>query len=325
MTVSVIIPTYNFARFIREAIDSALAQTIADIQVVVVDDGSTDNTPEILAGIQDSRVEVVRTVNQGICTALNEGLARARGKYIAFLGADDRFLPDKLERQVRMMESDPDLVAVFTNFVRFDEGGVFPHDQFHFFPELASTPVRVTRDGGGRRVDGDAFCTLVSFNEIPAWSGVMLYRAAAIKDLRFAVKGLYKGICGDLNFSLRAFRRGAVGFIAEPLAEVRRHSENATSRASDMPYAKLAALELILQERLTEAERAALRRRIGRAIIEVGLQNVADRHSLAASRAFVRALGFGGARLSALKNLTLLLVPRRNFGASDTDQHVQAS
>ena len=313
MTVSVIIPTYNFGKFIREAIDSALAQTIDDLQIVVVDDGSTDNTPEVLAAIQDPRVEVVRTVNQGICAALNEGLARARGKYIAFLGADDRFRPDKLERQVRMMESDPDLVAVFTNFVRFDERGVFPHDQFYFFPELASAPVTLTRDGGGRRVVGDAFCTLVSFNEIPAWSGVMLYRAAAIKDLRFAVKGLYKGICGDLNFSLRAFRRGAVGFIAEPLAEVRRHSENATSRVSEMPYAKLAALQLILQEQLTEAERIALRRRVGRAIIEVGLQNLTDKRLLAASRAFVIALGFRGARLTALKGLALLLLPRRSI------------
>jgi glycosyltransferase involved in cell wall biosynthesis len=254
---------------------------------------------------------VIRTTNQGVCAALNEGLTRARGEYIAFLGADDRFRPTKLERQVRMMESEPDLVAVFTNFVRFDEKGVFPVDQFHFFPELASTRVRATRAGGGNRIEGNAFCTLVSFNEIPAWSGVMLFRASAIKDLRFAVRGLHKGICGDLNFSLRAFRRGAVGFIAEPLAEVRRHSNNVTGRASDMPYAKLAALELILEENLTEAERTALRRRVGRALIEVGLQNTADGRLRAAGTALMRALKFRGARLSALKNLALLTVPTR--------------
>jgi glycosyltransferase involved in cell wall biosynthesis len=308
--VSVIIPTYNFARFILEAVYSALNQTIGDIQIVVIDDGSTDKTPEVLAAVRDTRLEVIRTTNRGICAALNDGLARARGEYIAFLGADDRFRPTKLERQVQMMESETDLVAVFTNFVRFDENGVFPLDQFHFFPELSSTATTPTREGGGRRIDGNAFCTLVSFNEIPAWSGVMLFRAAAIKDLRFAVNGLYKGICGDLNFSLRAFRRGAVGFITEPLAEVRRHGKNATNRMSDMPYAKLAALELILQEPLTEAERSALRRRIGRALIEVGLQNVAERRLGAAGSAFIRALAFKGARLSALKNLVLLAVPR---------------
>jgi glycosyltransferase involved in cell wall biosynthesis len=311
MTVSVIIPTYNFGPFIREAVDSALNQTIDDIQVVVVDDGSTDNTPEILAAILDPRLEVIRTRNEGVCAALNEGLTRARGEYIAFLGADDRFRPTKLERQVQMMESEPDLVAVFTNFVRFDERGVFPVDQFHFFPELASTQVRATRAGGGNRIEGNAFCTLVSFNEIPAWSGVMLFRASAIKDLRFAVRGLHKGICGDLNFSLRAFRRGGVGFIPEPLAEVRRHGNNVTGRASDMPYAKLAALELILEENLTDAERTALRRRVGRALIEVGLQNTADGRLRAAGTALMRALKFRGARLSALKNLALLAVPTR--------------
>jgi glycosyltransferase involved in cell wall biosynthesis len=312
MTVSVIIPTYNYAHFVGEAINSVLAQTIDDLQILVVDDGSTDNTPDILASLDDPRIEVIRTPNQGICATHNEGLARAEGEFIAFLGADDRFRPDKLERQVQMMKAEPDLVAVLTNFVRFDESGFYPKDQFFFFPELAATSTRVTQDGGGYRIVGDAFCTLVAFNEIPAWGGVMLWRASAIRDLRFALDGLHKGLCGDLHFGLRAFRRGGVGFIEEPLAEIRRHSNNATSRASDMPYAKLAALQLVLREQLTAAERIALRRRVGRALIEVGLQNMADRRLRAASGTFVQALGFKGARLSALKNLVLLGVPRRH-------------
>lgn len=313
MTVSVIITTYNYAQFVREAINSVLGQTIDDLQILVVDDGSTDNTPEILASLDDPRIEVIRTPHQGICATRNEGLARARGEFIAFLDADDRFHAEKLERQVRMMQAEPDLVGVLTNFVRFDESGVYPKDQFVFFPELATASTKVTQDGGGQRIVGDAFCRLVAFNEIPAWGGVMLWRASAIRDLRFALNGLHKGLCGDLNFGLRAFRRGSVGFIAEPLAEIRRHSNNATSRASDMPYAKLAALELVLSDELTAAQRVALRRRVGRAIIEVGLQNMADRRLLGARRAFVRALGFKGARLSALKNLALLFVRRRSY------------
>lgn len=312
MTVSVIIPTYNYAHFVGEAINSVLGQTIDDLQILVIDDGSTDNTPDILASFDDPRIEVIRTRNQGICATHNEGLARAKGEFIAFLGADDRFRPDKLERQVRMMEAEPDLVAVFTNFVRFDESGFYPKDQFVFFPELVTTSTIVTQDGGGYRIIGDAFCTLVAFNEIPAWGGVMLWRASAIRDLRFALEGLHKGLCGDLHFGLRAFRRGGVGFIGEPLAEIRRHGGNATNRASDMPYAKLAALQLVLREHLTEAERIALRRRVGRALIEVGLHTGADRRFRAASGAFVRALGYKGARLSALKNLVLLGVPRRH-------------
>lgn len=306
MKVTVIIPTYNYARFLREAIDSALAQTISDMQIIVVDDGSTDNTPSVLAAIRDDRVEVVRTPNRGICAAHNEGLARARGEFIAFLGADDRFRPTKLESQIRMMDAEPELVAVFTNFVRFDENGVFPNDQFAFFPELATVPTSPTADGGGRRILDDAFCTLVSFNEIPAWGGVMLFRASAIKGLTFAREGLHKGLCGDLHFGLSAFRRGGVGFISEPLAEIRRHTVNATNRMSDMPYAKLAALQLLLREDLTGRQRVALRRKVGRTLVGVGLQEANVGRLGAAAHTIARALAFKGARLSALKNLLLL-------------------
>ena len=316
MTVSVIVTTYNYAQFVREAINSVLGQTIEDLQVLVIDDGSTDNTAEILASLNDPRIEVIRTPHQGSCAARNEGLARARGDFIAFLDADDHFRPEKLERQLRMMKAEPDLVAVLTNFVRFDESGFYPRDQFFFFPELATASTRVTEDGGGYRIIGDAFSTLVAFNEIPAWAGVMLWRASAIRDLRFALEGLHKGLCGDLHFGLLAFRRGGVGFIGTPLAEIRRHGGNATSRALDMPYAKLAALELVLREHLTETERIALRRKVGRVLIEVGQYNIAERRFRAASGAFVRALGYKGARLGALKNLVLLGVPGRRAHAA---------
>jgi glycosyltransferase involved in cell wall biosynthesis len=189
MKVSVIIPTYNYAAYVREAIDSVLAQTVQDFHIVVVDDGSTDETPAILATIHDPRIEVIRTENRGICAACNEGLARARGEFIGFLGADDRWRPEKLERQLRMMDAEPDLVAVMTNFVRFNEKGFYPHDQFVFFPELNRVPTRPTQDGGGFRITGDAFCTLVAFTEFPTWSGVLLFRAKAIKELFFAREG----------------------------------------------------------------------------------------------------------------------------------------
>ncbi len=309
MKVSVIIPTYNYAAYVREAIDSVLAQTVQDFHIVVVDDGSTDDTQAVLATIDDPRVEIVRTPNRGICAACNEGLARARGEFIGFLGADDRWRPDKLERQLQMMDAEPDIVAVMTNFVRFNEKGFYPQDQFAFFPELSEVPTRPTRDGGGFRLVGDAFCTVVGFTEFPTWSGVLLFRAKAIKGLLFAREGLHKGLHGDVHFSLRAFRRGGLGFIEKPLVEVRRHGENATSRSADMSHAKLAALRLIDQEQLSDTERTVLRKRIGRSLIDVGLQNAADGRRRAASKDFARAFGIKGTRLSALKNFALLALP----------------
>jgi glycosyltransferase involved in cell wall biosynthesis len=326
MTISVVIPTYNYGRFIQEAIDSVLVQTFDDLEIVVVDDGSTDNTLEIVAAIQDPRIRVVRTPHLGISAARNEGLAQIQGEFIAFLDADDRWRPDKLERQIRIMDAEPDLGAVFTNFVRFDEHGVYPQDQFTFFPELNTTPTTVTRDGAGRRIVGDAFCTLVAFGEIPAWLQTILFRSAVVKDIRFATSGLYKGICGDWNFCLRVYRRGQVGFIETPLVEVRRHGSNTTSRLSDAPYAHLAALRLLEGEPLSATQRKALHRRLGRALIGVGLQNVADGRFRGAILSFMHALAFAGARLSALKNLALFIIPRRNIAIySEGSKDVRAA
>ena len=315
--VTVIITTYNYARYVQEAIQSVLSQSVVDLQIVVVDDGSTDNTPEVLAHIRDPRLEVVRTRNQGIGAARNEGLSRAKGDFIAFLDADDRWTPRKLEYQLEMMDGEEDMAAVFTNFVRFDEHRVYPMDQFTFFPELATVSTRPTADGRGQRIEGDAFCTLVAFGEIPAWVQTMLFRRRAVEDLVFPVadrapKGVRYGLCEDMHFCLRAYRHGAVGFLKEPLVEVRRHGENATSQAADMPHAKLAALQLLTEVSLTPTQRSALNRRVGRALIASGMQNASDGQNRAAAGKYLRALGsFRGARLSAVKNLALLAIPRR--------------
>ncbi len=314
-TVSAIVTTYNYGRFVREAIDSVLSQTTPPSEIIVIDDGSTDDTPAVLARVDNPLVKVVRTKNQGIGAARNEGLRRAAGDFVAFLDADDRWRPQKLEWQTEMMWAEPELAAVFTNFVRFNEDGIFPEDQFAFFPELEATATVPTNDGRGRKFTGDAFCTLVSFFDIPAWVQTMLFRRSAIEGLSFALDStndprLRYGLCEDMHFCLRTFRNGAVGFLGEPLAEVRRHGENATRQASDMPHAKLSALRLLDSNVLTIPQRKALQRRIGRALIEAGMQDASDGRGAAAAEAYVNALGFGGARLSALKNLALLALPR---------------
>jgi glycosyltransferase involved in cell wall biosynthesis len=316
MTVSVIITTYNYGGFVQEAIESVLSQTVGDLQILVVDDGSTDDTPDVLARIRDPRLEIVRTPNQGMSASRNEGLSRVRGDFIAFLDADDRWTPRKLEYQLQVMSAEADMVAVFTNFVRFDERGVFPQDQFSFYPELATVPTRATLDGRGQRILGDAFCTLVAFAELPVWVQTILFRRQAVKDLVFPVRGgtrtgMRYGLCLDIPFCLRAFRQGAVGFLKEPLVEVRRHGENVTSRLADMPHAKVAALQILTEGPLTDSERRALNRRIGRALISSGLQNASDGQNRVAAGKYLQALSFGGARLSALKNLAILAIPRR--------------
>ncbi|GAC1433573.1 MAG: hypothetical protein NVSMB5_27150 [Candidatus Velthaea sp.] len=110
--VSVIIPVYQGERLIIGAVNSALRQTYENIEVFVVDDGSTDGTQRMLAQISDPRLTILKQPNAGTAAARNLALAHARGAYIAFLDSDDRWLPQKLELEVALLRSAPQPVAV---------------------------------------------------------------------------------------------------------------------------------------------------------------------------------------------------------------------
>lgn len=104
--VSVIMPTYNCGRFIRESIDSVLSQTYTNWELLIVDDCSTDETETIIAGYSDKRIQYMRNEhNMGAALTRNRALREAKGKYIAFLDADDVWLPHKLEKQIAFMET----------------------------------------------------------------------------------------------------------------------------------------------------------------------------------------------------------------------------
>jgi glycosyltransferase involved in cell wall biosynthesis len=108
MKLSVLMPAYNAERYIGEAISSVLAQTFADFELVVVDDGSTDGTGEVVRSFRDQRIVLVRQANQGIAGALNTGLGIARSGLIARFDADDICYPQRLERQYRFMRDSPE-------------------------------------------------------------------------------------------------------------------------------------------------------------------------------------------------------------------------
>jgi len=113
--VSVIIPTYNRNELVLDAIDSVLEQTFQDFEIIIVDDGSTDNTKTHIENYQknDARIKYVFQKNQGVSIARNTGLKAAQGEYIAFLDSDDRFLIDKLEKQVSILDKHLDVGLVY--------------------------------------------------------------------------------------------------------------------------------------------------------------------------------------------------------------------
>ncbi|HBC47709.1 MAG TPA: hypothetical protein DEO84_02180 [candidate division Zixibacteria bacterium] len=122
--ISVIIPTYNSAVYIEEALKSIFEQTYQDFEIIIVDDGSTDNTRQILRKYGE-RIQYIFQANGGPSSARNNGIRKARGKYIAFLDADDRWLPTKLQKQLSIFERNNTIGMVTTGACSFDEKGVF--------------------------------------------------------------------------------------------------------------------------------------------------------------------------------------------------------
>jgi len=120
--VSVVIPVYNDEQYIQECLESVLNQDYENLEIIVVDDGSSDSTPKILQTF-DKRLHYIHQENRGTAAALNKGIQNANGELIAWLSSDDLFLPKKIERQVEQFLKNPLLELVYTDWIMIDSHG----------------------------------------------------------------------------------------------------------------------------------------------------------------------------------------------------------
>lgn len=202
--VSVIIPTYNRAAYIIRTLDSVFAQTFTDYEVIVIDDGSTDNTSEVLKPCLD-RITCIRKVNGGQGSARNAGISMAKGEYIAFLDSDDLWLPAKLETQVRFMDDHPEYGMTFAACEVIDDAGNVIGDW--------DRPVDFTFDAILLRGNFIMIPTVIVRNEV--FDQVGLFDEA--RDL-ISVE--------DYDMWLRIGLRYRIGFVDAILAMYRFHSGN---------------------------------------------------------------------------------------------------
>ena len=121
--VSVVIPLYQTERYIREAVQSVLAQTFDDFELLVIDDGSSDRGPAIVRNFADTRIRLVTQQNRGLAGARNTGIRESIGAYIAFLDADDRWHPEKLARHVALLDARPDVGLTYCGSRLIDDEG----------------------------------------------------------------------------------------------------------------------------------------------------------------------------------------------------------
>jgi len=166
--ISVVIPVYNGTNYLREAIASVLAQTYTDYEVLVIDDGSTDGTWELIQSYGE-RVRGFRKPNGGVSTALNLGLEEMRGQWFAWLSHDDLWLPEKLEKQVAFLEANPQFKACYTDYFEIDaQGNQLREVETPWYPRSQSMRVlfgRMYIGGCTMMVDRACFDRVGLFNE----------------------------------------------------------------------------------------------------------------------------------------------------------------
>ncbi len=209
ITVSVVIPAYNAGKYVGRAIDSVLAQTHRADEIIVVDDGSTDNTADVAHGYGD-KIRFIRQENAGASVARNTGIEAAASEWIAFLDADDEWLPRKLQLQTEHLRRNPDLVWTTGNFIRCYCDKNQKHD------DLSGERLKNAKAAMGAKEYFDSYF-IAHRSFAGGWTGAMLIKKQALVEAGLFLSGQPR--INDVDMWLRiAYRRPAIGFIAEPLA-----------------------------------------------------------------------------------------------------------
>jgi len=217
--ISVVIPSYNHAAYISTAVKSVITQTETDFELIVVDDGSTDGSLDILAGYSDPRLMIISQENQGAHAAINRGLREANGEYLSILNSDDYFEPNRLERAVAVLQSDPNIGLVGSYIRIIDQFGKqigIKHGFRDSEPWALETPERSFRAGS------DLTDALLTENFWATTSNFVFTRrhyemVGEFLPLRYA---------HDWDFALRIARIAEMVMIPEPLVCYRVHERN---------------------------------------------------------------------------------------------------
>jgi glycosyltransferase involved in cell wall biosynthesis len=210
--VSILLPTYNRASYLPETIASALAQTFQDFELVIVDDGSTDNTAELVQAIDDPRIKYIRQENCGVSGALNTALRAARGEFVAMLGSDDVWLPQQLRVLVPILDSGPKLGLVSARARAMNEKGELLHP-------ILGTSLKFPGDALSSMLYSDSICAVAC-----------LIRRSFIER----VGGFDEGLVANEDWDLwiRMAETSQFAYHDEILAYYRMHDASLTGKRS---------------------------------------------------------------------------------------------
>jgi glycosyltransferase involved in cell wall biosynthesis len=229
--VSVVIPVYNSLNYFPDTLASVLRQTFYDFEVVIVDDGSTDNTAEWADSVNDERIRIIRQPNQGTQAARNTGILAARGEYIALLDNDDLWEPTKLQKQVARLDADPLCGLVYTWTMLIDELG------------------RAKGETYTSRLEGWIWREVLLDNVICCGSTPMIRRNCFLEEGLFDTSLLY---LGDWDMWVRLARKYPFAVVTELLVSYRLHSTNTSNRYHNMLEDFRSAIEKVFHSLPTD-------------------------------------------------------------------------
>jgi glycosyltransferase involved in cell wall biosynthesis len=230
--VSVVIPTFNCARFLDSAIRTVLAQTYKDFEVIVVDDGSTDETRDVVVQYR-AKVHYLYQINRGLSSARNLGLSAASGEFFAYLDADDMWYPDKLERQVTFLDAHKECGLVHSDTTIIDEMDRVIHLRFNQETQ--------------RKVPS-GYCTMDLLQRSHIQIPTILERRDIIERVGNFDERL-KGVQDYLHWILVAMEGTAFGYIDEPLAMYRWRAGSLSSNQRRMAEDHVMMFEILLSEK----------------------------------------------------------------------------
>ncbi len=214
-TVSVIIPTYNRANYLKNSVQSVLYQTIKDIEIILINNYSTDNTLEVIRSFNDKRIKVINFKNGGvIARSRNQGMMQSSGKYIAFLDDDDMWCENKLELQIKYLASYPEFGAVYSNAIIIDEMG-------------KRKGLLMNR---GQAKEGKVFKELLAGNFIATLT--VLMRREIPESIGMLNEEPSMIAVEDYEYWMRAALKFDFGYIDRPLAMYRVHSTSMSKTRS---------------------------------------------------------------------------------------------
>ncbi|MBI5070619.1 MAG: glycosyltransferase [Deltaproteobacteria bacterium] len=271
--VSAVIPTYNYGHFVARAVESVLAQTYHPLECVVVDDGSTDDTPSVLGPYQD-RIRVIRQANRGLSAARNAGIAAARGPLLALLDADDAWKPEKIARQVALLAQDPEVGAVGCGVELADAAG-----------NRRTVPVRTIPEAHPARLRS------VALRE--AWvegsgSGALIPRRV-LDEVGPFDEGLRAA--EDWDMWLRIAARYRIRNVPETLVTISRHGTGTFRNAEKMQSAQLAVYGSAVARWPVELDAITRRRMRALILADAGGELAAAGHVGPALSRYLASLG----------------------------------